>query len=147
MAYKKNWFKKIALICFFILFSTVAPAHDQYTCSVYQVHDGDTFYCMLKFDDFFKLYKDIKVRLRHIDAPELSDGELGILAKEELTKLLKDKKVVLSALATDKYGRVGAEVRVDSIYVNELMIVKGLAIVPSYATGTEANRLRTLQPK
>ena len=77
--------------------------------------------------------KNIAVRIRGIDTPELNDSreeirKISIQAKEELEKLLLNgKKITLYNLGRDKYFRLLASVKVDNIDVSEYLIKKGLA--------------------
>lgn len=77
--------------------------------------------------------KNIVVRIRGIDTPELNDKreeirKISIQAKEELEKLLTSgQKVVLYNLGRDKYFRLLASVKVDNVDVAEYFIKRGLA--------------------
>lgn len=60
------------------------------------------------------------VRIEGIDTPE--KGKLGYSeAKQALGKLLKDKKVTVTPVATDKYGRTVAKVKLGNNLVSNLM--------------------------
>ena len=77
--------------------------------------------------------KEIAVRIRGIDTPELNDSreeirKISIQAKEELEKLLTSgEKVILYNLGRDKYFRLLASVKVGDVDVAEYMINRGLA--------------------
>ena len=103
------------------------------------MRDGDTFVINIEnVPDVFG--KEIAVRIRGIDTPELNDSreeirKISIQAKEELEKLLtsgdaysgQNPKVILYNLGRDKYFRLLASVKVDNVDIAEHMIKKGLA--------------------
>jgi len=84
---------------------------------VKDVIDGDTF-----------VTKELQfIRLESIDAPEL-DGCLGKEAKNELTKLIANKKVFIKVVYTDaRYNRLVGSVYTLQGNVEETMLRKGLA--------------------
>ncbi len=99
---------------------------------VVKVRDGDTFVINIEnIPDVFG--KNIAVRIRGIDTPELNDSRdeirnIAIKAKEELEKLFNSgNKIILYNLGRDKYFRLLASVKVDDIDVAEYLIKKGLA--------------------
>ena len=107
--------------------------------TIVKVRDGDTFIINIpNIPDVFG--KNIAVRIRGIDTPELNDKreeirKISIQAKEELEKLLtsgdaysgQKPKVILYNLGRDKYFRWLASVKVDNVDIAEHMIKKGLA--------------------
>lgn len=100
--------------------------------TIVKVRDGDTFIIDISnIPDVFG--KNIAVRIRGIDTPELNDKReeiktIAIKAKEELEKLFNsDYKIVLYNLGRDKYFRLLASVKVGNIDVAEYLIKKGLA--------------------
>ena len=100
--------------------------------TVVKVRDGDTFVINIEnVPDVFG--KEIAVRIRGIDTPELNDKReeirnIAIKAKEELERLLTSgEKVILYNLGRDKYFRLLASVKVGDIDVSEYLIKKGLA--------------------
>ena len=118
-----------ALICY----SYSAEYYDTITnFTVIKVRDGDTFVINIEnVPDVFG--KEIAVRIRGIDTPELNDSreeirKISIQAKEELEKLLNNgKKITLYNLGRDKYFRLLASVKVGNVDVAEYLIKKGLA--------------------
>ena len=123
------------LLCLFVLFcySYSAEYYDTITnFTIIKVRDGDTFVINIEnVPDVFG--KEIAVRIRGIDTPELNDKReeiksIAIKAKEELEKLLSNaKNITLYNLGRDKYFRLLASVKVDNVDVAEYMIKKGLA--------------------
>lgn len=107
--------------------------------TIIKVRDGDTF--MINIPNIPDVFgKNIAVRIRGIDTPELNDSreeirKISIQAKEELEKLLlngnaesgQKPKITLYNLGRDKYFRLLASVKVDNIDVSEYLIKKGLA--------------------
>ena len=100
--------------------------------TVVKVRDGDTFVINIEnVPDVFG--KEIAVRIRGIDTPELNDSReeirnIAIKAKEELEKLFNSgNKIILYNLGRDKYFRLLASVKVGGIDVAEYLIKKGLA--------------------
>lgn len=81
---------------------------------VIEVLDGDTLL----------LEGKVRLRLRHLDAPELEfcgGGE----AKEELAKLVKNKKVLIKEQILDTRGRPMALIYLGSELVNQKMLASG----------------------
>ena len=100
--------------------------------TVVKVRDGDTF--VINIENVTDVFgKEIAVRIRGIDTPELNDKReeirnIAIKAKEELEKLFKSgNKIILYNLGRDKYFRLLASVKVGNIDVAEYLIKKGLA--------------------
>ena len=107
--------------------------------TIIKVRDGDTF--MIDIPNIPDVFgKNIAVRIRGIDTPELNDSreeirKISIQAKEELEKLLlngnatsgQKPKITLYNLGRDKYFRLLASVKVDNVDVSEYLIKKGLA--------------------
>ncbi len=100
--------------------------------TIIKVRDGDTFIIDIpNIPDVFG--KNIAVRIRGIDTPELNDSreeirKISIQAKEELERLLLNaKEITLYNLGRDKYFRLLASVKVDNVDVSEYLIKKGLA--------------------
>ena len=100
--------------------------------TILKVRDGDTF--MIDIPNIPDVFgKNIAVRIRGIDTPELNDKredirKISIQARDELERLLLNaKKITLYNLGRDKYFRLLASVKADNIEVSEYLIKKGLA--------------------
>lgn len=79
--------------------------------TVKRVIDGDTFQTSARKHS---------VRLANVDAPE--KGKRGsVKAAQTLKSLIQGKKVEVSTIARDKYGRAVARVTVDGKSVNKAM--------------------------
>lgn len=83
---------------------------------VLEVLDGDTIL----------LDGKVRLRLRHLDAPELEFCG-GKEAKDLLTGLVKDKKVILAEYILDQRGRPLALVYLDNKLINEEILKSGWA--------------------
>jgi micrococcal nuclease len=81
---------------------------------VLEVLDGDTIL----------LEHDVRLRLRHVDAPELNYCG-GQEAKDMLTKITKNKKIVIKEQIIDNYGRPMALVYVGNTLINLEMLKSG----------------------
>lgn len=86
------------------------------TEKVVEVVDGDTFF----------IENRQPIRLYGINAPEL-DFCLGQEAKQELVKLILNKRVEIREPITDNYGRIMALVYINGKLVNEKLLRDGLA--------------------
>ena len=76
--------------------------------------------------DSFDLKDGRRIRLLSVDAPE-RDRCLYSESRERLKDLVLDKKVQLKNIVTDDYGRVLADIFVNDILVNKIMLMEGLA--------------------
>lgn len=109
---------------------------------VVKVYDGDTITILSKLP-----YKDsalykFSVRLNGIDCPEIKGETLkeklrAQIARDELSKLILNKHIILKDLKTEKYGRILAEVYLDDLHLNQYMIDMNLAV--KYDGGTKTN--------
>lgn len=97
---------------------------------VMEVLDGDTILMEGK----------TRVRLRGVDAPELKYCD-GLEAKNELAKLVKNKRVLLAEQIIDQRGRPMALVYLGDNLINEEMLKVGLARFHSDDT-TQRQRLK-----
>lgn len=98
---------------------------------VIEVLDGDTLL----------MEGDTRVRLRGVDAPELKFCD-GLEAKNELVRLVKNKRVKLSEQIIDQWGRPMALVYLGDKLINEEMLKSGLARFHSDNT-TQRQRLKS----
>lgn len=85
--------------------------------SVIKVVDGDTF----------DVDSGERVRLNGIDAPEYPKGCLSKRAKDRLEELVLGKKVSLEELGKDNFGRVLAQVKLEDLWINKVLVTEGLA--------------------
>jgi endonuclease YncB( thermonuclease family) len=107
---------------------------------VIKVYDGDTITIAAKMP--FKgspLYR-LPVRLNGIDTPEIkgkSEDEISVAkeARDALSALILHKNVVLKNVATEKYGRILADVYLDELHINKWLIDQRFAV--KYDGGTK----------
>lgn len=100
-----------------------SAAETQKDVLVKRVIDGDTI----------ELEDETRVRYIGIDTPETGDC-LGQEAADENRKLVEGKRVRIETdiQRLDKYGRLLAYVFVDSVFVNEDLLKRGIATVTTY---------------
>ncbi|CAJ1971069.1 unnamed protein product [Sphenostylis stenocarpa] len=72
------------------------------------------------------LAKKYRIRLRGIDAPE-SAMPYGKEAKAELIKIVQGKSLRVLVYGDDRYGRCVGDIYCNGIFVQEMMLKKGLA--------------------
>lgn len=116
-----------------VLLAQVDTAQTLVVDTVLKVYDGDTFYANLaNLSPIFG--KNIGIRLKGIDTPEMSGGDscntvLAKAAKAYLEKRLRTAciRIVLRNLERDKYFRLDADVYINGVCINQEMIAKGYA--------------------
>lgn len=114
-------FTRYFLVLVTLVSSAEPLAHQESSCVVSQVVDGDTFHCR----------DGRKVRLIGIDSPERRQS-FGSVASHALLKMLPSGTVVRlerDVAPTDRYGRVLAHVWVGATLVNEAMVRDGWAVL------------------
>jgi endonuclease YncB( thermonuclease family) len=108
----------IAALCF-ILLSTI-PAGAEILGRVVKVYDGDTLDLV---DADAALYR---VRLQGIDAPE-KDQAFSNKSREALSDLVSGKEVKVVTMGKDQYERYLGHIYVSGVWINRLMIRRGMA--------------------
>jgi len=101
-----------------ILFYQICLANEEGV--IINVVDGDTVHLLNDKQE------NIKVRLHHIDAPEL-DQSYGKESKFVLEQLILNKKVTVISNKKDKYKRLLGVISLDEVDVNLEMIKSGAA--------------------
>jgi len=109
---------------------------------VIKVYDGDTITIASKLPyDGSPLYR-LSVRLNGIDTPEIKgkgvtddEKEEAKKARDFVSELILHKYVRLENIETEKYGRILADVYIDDIHLNELLIKERYAV--RYDGGTK----------
>ncbi|MED6172206.1 arginine permease [Stylosanthes scabra] len=86
----------------------------------------DSGYRVLNIQNEEILAKKYRIRLRGIDAPE-SSMRYGKVAKKELRNVVQGKSLRILVYGEDRYGRCVSDVYCNGIFVQELMLKKGLA--------------------
>lgn len=103
-----------------------------YKARIIDVYDGDTVTAVV--DLGFHITKQIKIRLKGIDAPELRGDEraAGLVSKARLEELILNKDVLLYTFKDkqEKYGRWLGDIVVPNITdtVNNILLNEGLAV-------------------
>jgi endonuclease YncB( thermonuclease family) len=119
----------IGVLC---LLAAVAPAWaDTMSGIVFVVIDGDTV--LFKPDSAYKTDAHgtasrafLKIRLANIDAPE-KDQPYGEASTRALSALVLNKRVAVTTVATDFYGRTIAHIQAGDVQVNTELVRRGLA--------------------
>ena len=104
--------------------SVWAKSHEILYVSVSYVIDGDSI--MVKKDS-----QELEIRLWGIDAPEY-DQKGARESKNALSSIILNYAIELEIVDQDKYGRLVAIARKDSLNVNEYMVRSGHAWVHVY---------------
>ena len=91
----------------------------EFTAKVIAVLDGDTVLVR-------RNGRLAKIRLAEIDAPE-KEQAFGLASRKSLSEMVLRKQVWLNTLATDRYGRSVAQIKVNGLSVNEEMVRRGMA--------------------
>ncbi|KAK7300469.1 hypothetical protein RJT34_11313 [Clitoria ternatea] len=86
----------------------------------------DSGYRVIPIQNEEVLAKKYRIRLRGIDAPE-SAMPYGKEAKMELTKIVQGKSLRVLVYGEDRYGRYVGDIYCNGIFVQEMMLKKGLA--------------------
>ncbi len=113
------WPSSVIGLCFAFLLSLPASA-DTLTGKVGRVVDGDTVYVL------DANYKDHKIRLAGIDAPERRQA-YGLASRKHLLSIVAGKQVTIEYKKRDRYGRIVGKVLLDGIDVSLDQVKAGLA--------------------
>ena len=112
---------------------TPSGVYEQYHAEVESVYDGDTFTATIDVGFDIKLDNQ-KIRLYGIDAPEVRGEERpeGLKSRDALRELIDGKDVVIINRGRGKYGRIIAEIHLDTINVSMWMVESGFAEYREY---------------
>ena len=106
-----------------------------YSVRVIYVYDGDTIYVDTDLGFESHIVKQ-KIRLAHIDAPEIrgEEREEGLKARDFVRDVLHDKRIIMNSIKdkSGKYGRYLGVIYYESSYgrwinLNEQMVELGYA--------------------
>jgi len=138
-----HYANKIILLIPLLLPSTLSIASPTFgTLPVTQIHnviDGDTI--KVTIDSVHPLLGDrIKIRVKDIDTPEISDWKYGYKCQQELELGLEAKRVAeeflegaesieLRNVSRGKYFRIAADVYVGDRNLSDVLLDQGLAHV------------------
>lgn len=99
---------------------------------VTRILDGDTIE-VISGDDYSGLYKNFRIRLNAIDAPEKSQP-FGQRSRQFLADTIGGENVIINSHGNDRYGRILGDVMVRQckpacviFNVNEAMVKAGMA--------------------
>jgi len=117
---KFNWKRTILFV--FLLLGLSSKANTKLpTTIIKNCYDGDT--CTTIDGE--------KIRLACIDTPELkgkkADPIAAIEAKDFLNNLVINEEVSIRRITTDRFGRTVAELYIDEINIQKLLVDKNLA--------------------
>ena len=109
---------------------------------VIKVYDGDTITIASKLPYNESPMYRLSVRLNGIDTPEMKgkgisdeEKEAAKQCREIVHKLVFNKFIKLENIQSEKYGRILADVYIDDIHLNELLIKERYAV--KYDGGTK----------
>ena len=109
---------------------------------VIKVYDADTITIASKLPYNDSPMYRLSVRLNGIDTPEIKGKDISDEEKESaktardfVSNLVLNKYVRLENIESEKYGRILADVYIEDIYLNELLIKQRYAI--KYDGGTK----------
>ena len=93
---------------------------------IVHVYDGDTVHAVFSLPNSSKIYK-YKLRLAHIDTPELKSKNTNEVkkaneAKRVVEEMILNKIVYLELEGEDKYGRILANIYINNINLNQYLI-------------------------
>lgn len=110
------------------------PPNQQEIAHVTEITDGDTIHVWMDGQEY-------AVRYIGIDTPETSDGASAEAAKDANSRLVMDRDVILvkDVSNTDQYDRLLRYVIIGEVFVNQQMVVDGLATAKEYPPDTACN--------
>ena len=120
---------------------------DGYICSIY---DGDTCTAIILINN---TPVKISIRMNGYDCPEMKPSKSNIdrdfeikfakLAKEKLSQMILNKRVLVKANGLDKYGRLLANIIINDTNVNEYMLTHRYGYMYSGKTKAETAYFET----
>ena len=111
-----------------------------YNISVIKVYDGDTITISAKVSRFSSKYYKWSVRFRGIDTPEIKgksqeEKDAAVKARDALSSKILNKKILLKNISYDKYGRLLADIYLNTLCLNSWMLNNRYAV--EYNGGTK----------
>lgn len=117
---------------------------------VTRILDGDTIEVTVR-DDYSGLYKNYRVRLNAIDAPEKSQP-YGLRSRQYLANMVGGENVMVNSHGEDRYGRILGDVMIKQCKpacvissVNETMVKAGMAWAYRYKGKAASNEMLSLE--
>lgn len=107
---------------------------------VIKVYDGDTLTIATKLPYKKSPLYRLSVRLRGIDTPEIKgtseeEKQAAKLVRDFVHSIAMNKYVELRNVTSEKYGRLLADVYIDNVHLNELLLLLRYAV--KYDGGTK----------
>lgn len=116
---------------------------------VIKVYDADTITIASKMPYNESLLYRLSVRLNGLDAPEIKgkgveeeEKEAAKVAREFVSNLVLNKYVRLENIASEKYGRILADVYIGDVHLNGLLLKERYAV--KYDGGTKVKPISWL---
>ncbi len=107
-------------------------------CLIAGISDGDTLTARCPTEDADHPYKQVKVRLSAIDAPE-SRQPFGEKSRQHLAQLCFQRQARITPRATDRYKRTVADVECQGQDAGQAQVQAGMAwVYTQYAKGYTA---------
>ncbi len=97
-----------AITLLFLVFLSLTASADTFTGRVVKITDGDTLYVL------DANYKEHKIRLAGIDAPERKQA-YGLASRKYLASIVAGQQVTVEYQKRDRYGRIVGKVLLDGI--------------------------------
>ncbi len=121
------------------VFCSIAASGDSLTGKVTRVVDGDTLYVL------DTNYKQHKIRLARIDAPERKQA-YGLAFRKHLVSIVAGQQVIAEYQKRDRYGLIVGKVLLDRIDVCLEQVETGFAVFGVASYSSHLVRLSTACP-
>jgi micrococcal nuclease len=110
------------------------PPNPIESANVTEITDGDTIHVSMYGQDY-------TVRYIGIDTPEMADGASAEAAKQANSDLVLNQDVIMvkDVNNTDRYDRLLRYVMVGDVFVNQQLVLDGLATAKKYPPDTACN--------
>ena len=108
----------------------IPPINSGYVIKVY---DGDSITIATQFQFNPNVWYRFSIRLNGIDTPEIKgstdeEKQMAIKARDRLADLILHKEVQLKNISYEKYGRILADIYLNSEYINEILLKERYAV-------------------
>jgi endonuclease YncB( thermonuclease family) len=115
---------------------------------VIKVYDGDTITIAAKLPYKESPVYKFQVRLLGIDTPEIKghcekEKDLAVIARDALHDKIFGKIVELKNVSNEKYGRILADIYLDTLHINKWLLDAKYAVPYNGGTKTEWFNLHT----
>lgn len=123
--------KKLGVLLIMFLVAFAVQAEDlNMPFKVIGVYDGDTFTIRLNDASLPEIFRNISIRVKGIDTPEMKPQNARALESRIFLEGLLSRATVIEIknIEKDKYFRLVADVYVDRRLVSEVMISRGYGV-------------------